>query len=140
MLRVELAILQEVDHDLTLLGLEDEELARSLATKMPRKGLPTKTRSQTPPATPVSKLDDLWFLGQHRLICGDSNVSGIVTRVLAGVKPHLLVSGPSYGVQYDPEWRKRAGVNNSDRMGKVSNDDRSDWREALVSGGAKMNQ
>src|ERR1019366_9188232 len=33
-------------------------------------------------------------------------------------------------VRYDPEWRKLAGVNNSNRMGKVRNDDRSDWRES----------
>jgi DNA modification methylase len=46
------------------------------------------------------------------------------------VKPTLLVTDQPYGVQYDPEWRKRAGVNNSNRMGKVRNDDRSDWREA----------
>jgi DNA modification methylase len=41
-----------------------------------------------------------------------------------------VVTDPPYGVNYDPEWRKRAGVNNSDRMGKVTNDNRSDWREA----------
>src|SRR6185369_10111269 len=46
------------------------------------------------------------------------------------VKPTLLVTDQPYGVQYDPEWRKRAGVNNSNRMGKVRNDDRADWREA----------
>jgi DNA modification methylase len=41
-----------------------------------------------------------------------------------------VVTDQPFGVQYDPEWRKRAGVNNSNRMGKVRNDDRSDWREA----------
>jgi len=40
------------------------------------------------------------------------------------------VTDQPYGVEYDPEWRKRAGVNNSNRMGKVRNDDRADWREA----------
>ena len=53
-----------------------------------------------------------------------------VSRVLGSVKPTLLVTDQPFGVQYDPEWRKRAGVNNSNRMGKVGNDDRADWREA----------
>jgi DNA modification methylase len=41
-----------------------------------------------------------------------------------------MVTDPPYGVEYDPEWRHRAGVNNSKRIGKVSNDERADWREA----------
>jgi len=47
----------------------------------------------------------------------------------AGFRYTLLVTDQPYGVEYDPEWRKRAGVNNSNRRGKVRNDDRSDWRE-----------
>jgi DNA modification methylase len=53
-----------------------------------------------------------------------------VQAALAGAKPHLMATDPPYGVDYDPEWRKRAGVNNSKRMGAVTNDDRSDWRDA----------
>jgi DNA modification methylase len=41
-----------------------------------------------------------------------------------------MVTDPPYGVEYDPAWRHRAGVNNSKRVGKVTNDDRADWREA----------
>ena len=41
-----------------------------------------------------------------------------------------MVTDPPYGVDYDPAWRLRAGVNNSSRMGQVRNDDRADWREA----------
>jgi DNA modification methylase len=82
------------------------------------------------PEIPTSKMSDLWLLGRHRLHCGDSTDPQAVSRVLGSVKPTLLVTDQPYGVQYDPEWRKRAGVNNSNRMGKVRNDDRSDWREA----------
>ena len=54
------------------------------------------------------------------------------TRETAGrVKPHLMITDPPYGVNYDPAWRKRAGVNlNARKLGKVANDDRADWREA----------
>src|SRR4051812_44932383 len=41
-----------------------------------------------------------------------------------------MVTDPPYGVDYDPAWRHRAGVNKSRRTGKVANDDRADWREA----------
>jgi DNA modification methylase len=41
-----------------------------------------------------------------------------------------MVTDPPYGVNYDPEWRHRAGVNSSSRIGKVENDGRADWTEA----------
>jgi DNA modification methylase len=83
-----------------------------------------------PPADPVTQPGDLWILGQHRLLCGDSTVATDVERLLGGAKPHLLVSDPPYGVQYEPEWRNEAGVSTTSRTGKVANDDRADWREA----------
>ena len=51
-------------------------------------------------------------------------------RVLGGVRPHLMISDPPYGVDYDPGWRNRAGLSETKRTGKVLNDDRADWREA----------
>src|SRR6202049_4635129 len=67
----------------------------------------------------------------HRLICGDSTSKDDVDALLAGVRPHLMVTDPPYGRSYDPAWRKRAGVNlNPRKLGKVVNDDQDDWREA----------
>ena len=43
---------------------------------------------------------------------------------------HLMVTDPPYGVEYDPTWRNEAGVSFSPRTGRVSNDDRADWRDA----------
>ena len=52
-------------------------------------------------------------------------------KALDGAKPMLMVTDPPYGVNYDPEWRVRAGVNlNPGKLGQVDNDDRADWREA----------
>ena len=53
-----------------------------------------------------------------------------MARLLGGVRPHLMVTDPPYGVDYDPDWRNRAGASQTKRTGKVMNDDRADWREA----------
>jgi hypothetical protein len=46
------------------------------------------------PEHPVSQTGDLWLLGKHRLLCGDSTVATDVERVLGGVAPHLMVTDP----------------------------------------------
>ena len=80
--------------------------------------------------TPTSKIGDLWILGDHRLICGSSTDRDTVEKLLAGEKPHLMVTDPPYGVNYDPEWRNRVGDTQSARTGRVLNDDEADWHEA----------
>jgi DNA modification methylase len=73
----------------------------------------------------------VWILGHHRLVCGDCTIGADVSKALDGDKPMLMVTDPPYGVNYDPEWRARAGVNlNAGKLGHVDNDDRADWREA----------
>jgi DNA modification methylase len=69
--------------------------------------------------------------GGHWLLCGDATSADDVKRVLGDAQPHLMVTDPPYGVDYDPAWRKRAGVHlNKAKLGKVANDDRADWHEA----------
>jgi DNA modification methylase len=130
LLAVELQEIEELDLDLSLSGFDDAELARLLATQEAMVGLCDEDATPALPQTPISAPGDLWILGRHRLLCGDATDQQAVSRLLGAVKPMLMVTDPPYGVRYDPEWRKVAGVNNSNRMGKVSNDDRSDWREA----------
>src|ERR1700692_1772798 len=130
LLGLELLDLKNLEFDLGLTGFDDEELARLLAAQEATDGLCDDDAVPPAPQTPTSKMGDLWVLNPHLFLCGDSTVQQTVSSVLGSVKPTLLVTDQPYGVQYDPEWRKRAGVNNSNRMGKVRNDDRSDWREA----------
>ena len=62
---------------------------------------------------------------------GDSTDHTDVGACLAGVKPHLMVTDPPFGVNYDPAWRERLGIDvGTLATGKVLNDDRADWREA----------
>jgi hypothetical protein len=74
---------------------------------------------------------DLFALGPHRLLCGDSTDARDVSSVLGDAHPLLMVTDPPYGVGYDPTWRTRAGVNlNPHKLGAVTNDDRADWTDA----------
>jgi len=57
------------------------------------------------PVEPKSKLGDLYVLGNHRLLCGDSTNPQHVERLLDGANPILMVTDPPYGVNYEPEWR-----------------------------------
>jgi len=87
------------------------------------------------PTEAKSKPGDLYVLGKHRLLCGDSTNPQHVERLLAGVEPSLMVTDPPYGVEYDPDWRNRAERSNGKAIGgravgKVSNDDRVDWQAA----------
>jgi len=70
------------------------------------------------------------LLGPHRLVCGDSTNRDDVGLLLGRARPHLMVTDPPYGVEYDPAWRNAAGVAATARIGKIANDDRADWREA----------
>ena len=127
MLALEAADLALEGVDLATLGFEAGEIDALLA---PGETDPRENEVPDLPETPVSRPGDLWVLGPHRLLCGDSTSSQDVTRLLDGVKPHLMVTDPPYGVNYDPDWRNRAGVAATRRTGKVRNDDRADWREA----------
>ncbi len=128
LLRIELGELQADGFDLALTGFDLDEITGFLAE--PTTGLTDPDDVPAAPEQPVSRTRDVWLLGRHRLVCGDSTDPATVERALAGVRPHLMVTDPPYGVDYDPAWRNRAGLGITQRVGKVENDDRADWREA----------
>jgi DNA modification methylase len=115
------------------LSLEDfwrpDELADLLGEE-PILGLTDPDSVPEPRATAIQP-GDLFELGAHRLLCGDSTAPGDVARLLGNVKPVLMVTDPPYGVKYDPHWRVEAGLNrNTKKLGKVTNDERADWTDA----------
>ena len=90
-----------------------------------------------PPDDPVTQPGDLWQLGPHRLLCGDSTDPGGVARLLGGAEPFIMVTDPPYGVEYDPSWndggiKAERGRAREDPRGKVENDNRDDWEEAYA--------
>jgi DNA modification methylase len=132
LLGLELGDLLDAEFDLGLTGFTDEELS-ALMNGLADDNTGTQEGEDEVPETPedpVSRPGDLWVLGNHRLLCGDSSVATDVERLLGNVKPLLMVTDPPYGVEYDPSWRNQTSAAKTKRTGKVLNDDRADWREA----------
>lgn len=129
LLASEIEGLGEDGFDLSLLGFNEDELANLLAEKT--EGLVDPDDIPEAPDNPVSVLGDVWLLGKHRIVCGDSTDADCVAACLNGVTPHLMVTDPPYGVEYDATWRGKAGHGTlgKNRTGIVENDDRADWRE-----------
>ncbi len=128
-LALELGDLDALGFDLALTGFSGDELAGLLIDG--NSGLTDPDDVPELPQQPVSCLGDVWVLGKHRLVCGDSTDAADVARALNGVSPHLMVTDPPYGVNYDPSWRTILAENPAAlAKGAVLNDDRADWREA----------
>jgi DNA modification methylase len=134
LLAEELRALRTEDVDLGLLGFDQETLDRLLdETGFEADEAAAEAADQpapAPPVVPVTRPGNLWVLGRHRLLCGDATSAADVARLLNGARPHLMVTDPPYGVDYDPAWRNEAGISTTLRTGRVANDDRADWREA----------
>jgi DNA modification methylase len=132
LLRLELGELGLEGFDLSLIGFSDLELKDILAERT--EGL-TDPDDAPDVADPITVLGDVWVLGRHRIVCGDSTDAMVVEKALNGVKPHLMVTDPPYGVNYDPDWRNKAKRPDgtpygASAIGKAMNDKQADWSEA----------
>jgi len=94
MLKVELADLNLADFDLSLTGFDADELANFLAE--PTEGLTDDDAVPDVPAVPVTVEGDVWLLGRHRLMCGDSTSIDAVERLMAGQKADMVFTSPPY--------------------------------------------
>jgi DNA modification methylase len=129
MLHLELKDLSSLGADLSKLGFTKQELSAALAGPG-SVGLTDENDVPAVAETSVSAPGDIWCLGPHRIACGDCTDEATVKRMLGSLQPQLMVTDPPYGVNYDPAWRHRIGVNKSFKRGKVQNDERADWSAA----------
>ena len=109
MLGLELADLQGLGFDLELTGFSKDELA-SLMAPDPTDGLTDEDEVPELPEQPVTVLGDVWVLGKHRLMCGDSTSIDAVDKLMDGQKADMVFTDPPYGVDYK-------GINNDSRDG-----------------------
>jgi DNA modification methylase len=97
----ELADLQKMDFDIDLLGFSAEELNRLIDAET-GPGLADPDDVPEPPDEPITQPGDLWLLGTHRLLCGDSSKPEDVDRLLDGAAIHLVTTDPPYNVKVEP--------------------------------------
>jgi len=110
LLALELATLDGEDFPLEAIGFTDQELA-ALLDGDPAEGV-QEAEDEVPPApdAPITKRGDLWILGDHRLLCGDSTDSGEVERLMNGCRAALMNTDPPYGVSYANDERPNPGA------------------------------
>mgnify|MGYP002632912652 CR=1 FL=1 len=97
LLAEELKALEDLDFNLELTGFELDELHDLLDDETVE-----DAPAPEPPDEPTSRLGDLWVLGNHRLLCGDSCDPASVDRLLGGQKIHLVNTDPPYNVKVEP--------------------------------------
>ncbi len=118
LLALELGELQAEGFDLDLLGFEPAELGDLL--ELPAKsGLTDDDETPEPPAVPVSQPGDVWRLGNHRVMCGDSLSIDHVSRLMDGHKADLIVTDPPYNVAYEGGTADRLTIQNDSMSGEA---------------------
>ena len=100
LLRVEIEALQAESFDVGLTGFDESEIADLFETDSEVKddGFDVDAELEKPP---VTKSGDLWLLGNHRLLCGDSTKEETYTLLMDGKKANLVVTDPPYNVNYE---------------------------------------
>ncbi|HEX2892267.1 ParB/Srx family N-terminal domain-containing protein, partial [Vineibacter terrae] len=99
------AVVLELDalaFDLPLLGIDDAEIARMVEPPPPEDTGDPDAAAELRPGPPVTQLGDVWELGPHRLICGDSTEPATLTRLfIRGSAACTVVNDPTHGMSDD---------------------------------------
>ena len=112
LLMLELGELLEGGFDLDLLGFGKDELDAILSPTEATEGLTDEDAVPEPPAVPVTVLGDVWLLGKHRVMCGDSTSIDAVEKLMDGQKADMVFTDPPYNVAYTGghNKKKRSGI------------------------------
>lgn len=115
LLRLEVGDLKELGFDLDLLGFDKLELGAMLNFIDPNAGLTDPDAVPAVPAEPLTKPGDIWQLGHHRLLCGDSCQLADVQRVMGGGCADMVFTDPPYNVAYQGATKDKLTIKN-DKM------------------------
>jgi DNA modification methylase len=105
-LTAELKRLQELDFNLDLIGFDSDELAQLLEPEQVE-GLTDEDDVPDVPETPVTVEGDIWVLGNHRIMCGDSTSIDAVDNLMDGARADMVFTDPPYGVAYQSNMRTK---------------------------------
>jgi ParB-like chromosome segregation protein Spo0J len=118
-LPLELAELQALNYDLNLTGFSSDDLLRYLEPA-PSEGLTDPDDVPDLPDEATTQPGDLWQLGRHRLLCGDSAKTEDVDRLVTGAAIHLVNSDPPYNVKVEPRSNNAIAAGKSSFPGSAS--------------------
>lgn len=125
LLKLEIQELSDMDFDLDLIGFDEDALNIYLDDEATTIDLLTD-EDDVPdvPVDPVTKLGDIWLLGDHRLLCGDSTDVLAVERLMDGKKADMVFTDPPYGMSYQSNMRTKSA-----KFAVIENDDKiiTDW-------------
>lgn len=114
MLALELKDIEMEGLDVSLTGFDEVEIGELLADKT-EEGLTDENAVHEPLAEPITKPCDVWLLGKHRVMCGDSTDITSVERLMDGGKADMVFTDPPYGVAYE-------GGHNDKKRQQIQND------------------
>jgi DNA modification methylase len=112
-LKLELQELEDAEFDLSLTGFDDKELDQLLAPEI-EEGLTDENAVPETPEEPKTKLGDIYILGNHRLMCGDSTSIDAVEKLMDGQLADQLVTDPPYNIAYEGGSKKREQIKNDE--------------------------
>lgn len=116
LLAVELRELADAGFDLDLTGFDADELTDLLEDEKQTQGLTDEDDAPEVQPDPVSKLGDVWVMGNHRLLCGDSTSIDDLERLCAGQQVDMWLTDPPYNVAYEGKTKDALKIKN-DAMG-----------------------
>jgi DNA modification methylase len=135
MLGLELQELKTDGIDLDLLGFDPDELEALLNPTVENPGLTDPDEVPDVPDAPISKPGDVWILGKHRLMCGDSTSLEAVETLMGGVQADVFLTDPPYNVEYEGKTKEALTIQN-DSMG--DEEFRQFLRDAFVAADSAM--
>ena len=105
----------DAEFNLTMLGFDDKELAALLNPEQVE-GLTDEDAVPEVPEDPTTKLGDIYKLGNHRLMCGDSTSIDAVEKLMNGQLADQLVTDPPYNIAYEGGSKKREQIKNDEMV------------------------
>ena len=111
-LESEMKALQEMDFDLELTGFTEDEIAGIIKLGTEEEYEDEFDPEEAVPEEAVTKPGDIWQLGEHRLVCGDSTNSEDLKRLVDGRVVDLIVTDPPYNVAYEGKTKDKLKIQN----------------------------
>lgn len=138
LLRLELQNLADEDFDLDLLGFDDVELDDLLTSLDDDEAAALHENIPEVQENPVSRTGDIWIMGEHRLLCGDSTSEADMKKLMAGELADMVFTDPPYNVNYGDTAKDKLRSKGGAKAGrKIMNDNLGDDFQAFLTAACK---